>query len=60
MNVLQTQKPGISRINDVGRQLFTEVYQGKRTVESALKAWEKQGNTMLGTLEKIPHIILTP
>ncbi|MEK3769662.1 extracellular solute-binding protein [Paenibacillus sp. FSL R5-0887] len=54
MNVLQTQKPGISRINDVGRQLFTEVYQGKRTVESALKAWEKQGNTMLGTLEKDP------
>lgn len=54
MNQLQSLKPGISGINDVGRQLFTEVYQGRRTAENALKAWEKQGNTMLDTLEKDP------
>ncbi|HBS47174.1 MAG TPA: ABC transporter substrate-binding protein, partial [Paenibacillus sp.] len=42
---LQMQKPGISQIGDVGRQLFIDVYQGKKTVENALKAWEKQGNT---------------
>jgi multiple sugar transport system substrate-binding protein len=53
---LQMEKPGISRISDVGRQLFIDVYQGKRTVESALKAWEKQGNTMLDTLEKDPTV----
>lgn len=56
MSSLQTQKPGISRISDVGRQLFIEVYQGKRTVVNALKAWEKQGNTMLDTLEKDPTV----
>lgn len=53
---LQMQKPGISRISDVGWQLFIDVYQGKKTVESALKAWEKQGNTMLDTLEKDPAV----
>lgn len=53
---LQMQKPGISRISDVGRQLFIDVYQGKKTVENALKAWEKQGNTMLDTLEKDPTV----
>lgn len=54
MNKLQSQKPGISGINDIGWQLFIEVYQGRKTVEDALKAWEKQGNTMLDTLEKDP------
>ncbi|KAA1179035.1 ABC transporter substrate-binding protein [Paenibacillus sp. B2(2019)] len=53
---LQMQKPGISQIGDVGRQLFIDVYQGKKTVENALKSWEKQGNTMLDTLEKDPTV----
>ncbi|WP_339319477.1 extracellular solute-binding protein [Paenibacillus sp. FSL R10-2734] len=56
LSSIQMQKPGISRISDVGRQLFIDVYQGKRTVENALKAWEKQGNTMLDTLEKDPTV----
>ncbi|MCL6604155.1 MAG: extracellular solute-binding protein [Paenibacillus sp.] len=54
MDRLLTDKPAISQINDVGRKLFVEVYQGKRTVQNALKAWEKQGNTILLKLKKDP------
>ncbi|OMD43536.1 ABC transporter substrate-binding protein [Paenibacillus odorifer] len=53
---LQMEKPGISQINDVGRQLFIDVYQGKRTALDGLKAWEKQGNTMLAALQKDPTV----
>ncbi|WP_379161286.1 ABC transporter substrate-binding protein [Paenibacillus sp. sgz5001063] len=55
MDSLQARIPGITQINDVGRILFTEVYQGKRTVTSALQAWEKQGNLMLKALQKEPE-----
>lgn len=51
---LMTQKPGIYQINDAGRQLFIEVYKGRTSVEDALKAWEKKGNTMLNKLQKDP------
>lgn len=54
MNMLLSQKPEIGQISDIGRELFIEVYQGKRTIENALKAWEQQGNTILSTLEEGP------
>ncbi|MHA6530259.1 ABC transporter substrate-binding protein [Paenibacillus sp. BAC0078] len=55
MDSLQARLPGITQINDAGLILFTEVYRGKRTVASALQAWEKQGNLMLKTLQKDPN-----
>ncbi|OKP69462.1 hypothetical protein A3842_25460 [Paenibacillus sp. P3E] len=54
MDSLKARLPGITQINDAGQILFTEVYQGKRTVASALLAWEKQGNFMLKALQKDP------
>lgn len=55
MESLQAHIPGIIQITDAGQMLFTEVYQGKRTVASALQAWEKQGNLMLKALQKDPE-----
>jgi multiple sugar transport system substrate-binding protein len=54
MEQLQIEKPGIIQVSDVGRQLFIEVYEGRQTVDRALRTWEKQGNTMLSTLKKDP------
>jgi len=54
MDLLLAQKQGIYQINEAGRQLFIEVYQGRRTVANALKAWEKKGNSMLAKLRQDP------
>jgi len=54
MDRLYMQKPAISQVSDVGRKLFIEVIQGKRTVQSSLQSWEKQGNAMLQQLKKDP------
>ncbi|MDQ0192546.1 ABC transporter substrate-binding protein [Paenibacillus wynnii] len=56
MDSLLTQKPAISQVSDAGRQLFIEVFEGKRSVPNALKAWEKQGNAMLLQLITNPQM----
>ncbi|MFC3745545.1 extracellular solute-binding protein [Paenibacillus sp. GCM10012306] len=54
MDQLEAQKPGITQISDAGRQLFIEVYNGRQSVDRALKTWESQGNKMLEKLRKSP------
>ncbi|OBZ19071.1 hypothetical protein A8L34_05925 [Bacillus sp. FJAT-27264] len=54
MDQLEAQKPGITQISDAGRQLFIEVYNGRQSVDRALKTWESQGNKMLEKLKKSP------
>ncbi|MGO4273031.1 ABC transporter substrate-binding protein, partial [Paenibacillus sp. TAF58] len=46
--------PNIYQVQEIGRQQFTNVLQGKTTVREALKHWQTQGDAMLIQMKENP------
>jgi multiple sugar transport system substrate-binding protein len=50
--ILKMTRPGISRAESIGVQLFYKILSGEITVSEALTEWEKQGNEVIGMTQE--------
>ncbi|MNL83216.1 hypothetical protein D3C87_2107970 [compost metagenome] len=52
--------PGAYQAQDIGRQLFNDVAQGKMQVRDALKKWQTDGDAMLQQMKNNPNGTVVP
>ncbi|MDK8180903.1 extracellular solute-binding protein [Paenibacillus sp. UMB4589-SE434] len=52
---LMSEKPALWQVNDIGRTLFQDVINGKKSTKQALAEWETKGNEMLQQIKNNPN-----
>ncbi len=55
MNKVYREKPDIWQVQDIGRNKFQEVIDGKKTIKEALKEWQTEGDAALKRMKENPR-----
>lgn len=54
-NMIYREKPYIMQVRDIGRNLFQEVQEGKKSIRDALKEWQSKGDAALQQMKENPN-----
>ncbi|OPH47553.1 ABC transporter substrate-binding protein [Paenibacillus ferrarius] len=57
---LYRENPNIYQVQEIGRQQFSNVLQGKTTAREGLKQWQTQGDAMLKQMKENPTTPMQP
>jgi multiple sugar transport system substrate-binding protein len=59
-NKLYQDKPNIYSVNEIGRNVFQQLTEGKKTVKEALKEWQTKGDLILQKIKENPKAPIDP